>query len=364
MDKPLSLYGWQVSPYTAKVRAYLDFKNIPYREIVPSAFTLNGKIKKDAGQIIMPVVYQDEQPLQDSSVIIDALESQNPNPKAFSDSPSLHIIELILEMFADEWLPMAALHYRWNYPGNRPFIMREFGKSALPWWPSFIQTFVAKQFGNKMSGYLPILGIKPNMEKALEQNTHETLSALNQLLSSQPFIMGSSPCLADFSLYGPLYAHLYRDPDPDDLFTPYQHVVNWIHTLQKQGQSYSGDTLPPQTVLENIQPLMAIWRDTHLPLLQQSLSAVREWHQQNPEQTKLPRVLGKATLKIGSEEATRLNLTYGYWMWQRVHQAYHQLNDATRQQVQSELAYLNIGAMLEEPLPPVKLERCRLYKAI
>lgn len=360
---PVSLYGWQVSPYTAKVRAYLDFKEIPYTEIIPSAFTLNGKIKNDVGQIIMPVLYQDGQAIQDSSVIIDKLEAQQPTPRTYSTHPTLRIAELILEMFADEWLPMAALHYRWNYPENRPFILKEFGKSALPWWPGFIQNFVAKQFGKKMSGYLPILGINSNTEKALESNTHRVLSTMDSILSEQSFLMGNTPTLADFSMYGPIYAHLYRDPYPDDLVKPYKHVVTWIHSLQGQPQPNKVPPYNETQIIERIQPLLIIWRDSHWQVLKQTISSVNEWLLKRPsEQRKLPKVLGKSTIKIEGKEASRLNLTYGYWMWQRIHSAYSALNEKDKATVKQDLDYLGINDFLDETSTCiVKLDRCRLY---
>lgn len=362
MSQPLSLYGWQVSPYTAKVRAYLDYKQLPYKELVPSAFCLNGKIKKDVGQIIMPVVYERNEPIQDSSIIIDSLDAQYPSPSIIPSSPTLKVTNYILEAFADEWLPMAALHYRWNYPENRPFILKEFGKSALPYWPSFIQTFVAKQFGAKMFGYLPILGITEKTTSALEKNTHDILSALDSILGLQAYVAGNTPTLADFSLYGPIYAHLYRDPYPDDLVKQYKHVVRWINDLKENGSPEQSKFIDNESLVSRLQPLLSIWRDTHLPVIKQTLTAVSNWIKSNPQQNKLPKVMGKSVIRFGNSEESRLNLTYGYWMWQRIHQAYNSLSDEEKLIVKQNLEYLGINDLLDASLPcKVKLDHCRLY---
>jgi hypothetical protein len=49
-------YAWPVSPYSAKTRAYLTFKRIPFVEVAPSAITLFGDIRKAVGAAVMPTV--------------------------------------------------------------------------------------------------------------------------------------------------------------------------------------------------------------------------------------------------------------------------------------------------------------------
>ena len=57
MNANVELYGWEVSPYTAKVDSYFHFKGIPFNKIYPNAYTLARKIQPAVGKIIMPVVY-------------------------------------------------------------------------------------------------------------------------------------------------------------------------------------------------------------------------------------------------------------------------------------------------------------------
>lgn len=140
MAKKDQLLGWDVSPYTAKVRSYLNYKNIPYGYKPPNAYTLFRKVQPAVGKIIMPSIFRpDGTVLQDSSHIIDVYEAENRLKPIFPSTPQQLFASMLVELFADEWLPMASLHYRWNYPGNWNFIIREFGTNALPYFPGFIQ---------------------------------------------------------------------------------------------------------------------------------------------------------------------------------------------------------------------------------
>jgi hypothetical protein len=37
-----------------------------------------------------------------------------------------------IKVYADEWLVIPAMHYRWSFPENLDFIYREFGRTNLP----------------------------------------------------------------------------------------------------------------------------------------------------------------------------------------------------------------------------------------
>ena len=50
------LYGWIVSPYTAKVRSMLAYKRIAFTDVNPSAMQIFGMIKPAVGRVIMPTM--------------------------------------------------------------------------------------------------------------------------------------------------------------------------------------------------------------------------------------------------------------------------------------------------------------------
>lgn len=360
----IQVYGWDVSPFTAKVHSYLTYKQLDPVYIKPTALQLNFKIKKDVGQIIMPVVYDDNSAIQDSSVIIDYFEGKYASKSVIPDEPLHKICTYLLELLGDEWLPLSALHYRWNYPENRSFIFTEFGRSALPNCPKFIQQFVAKKMGGKMASYLPVLGITEAMQQPLEINTHKILSSLNLHLGQHDFLFGSRPSLADFSLYGPIYAHLHRDPFPDKLLKAYPHLIKWINTLNGPINLLNGQWLNTPTLPLSLFPLLQVWSQTHAPLIKNSIQGFNDWCEYYPDKTLIPRKFGSTTLNIDGVQSKRLNLSYALWMWQRLQQAYQSIESAERATVDALLNQLGVLEMIQTPLAKkIQLKQCRLHLA-
>ena len=364
-----TLYGWEVSPYTAKTRAYLQYKSIPFRTIVPNIMTLKRFIEPKVGKIIMPVLTGSKaEILQDSSAIIQKLENRYPDKPTIPTTPKQGLVSMLMELCGDEWLPMAALHYRWNYPDNRPFILNEFGKSALPYFPNFIQRKVASTFAGKMKAYLPILGITKATEDALEKNTHTILKLLNRHFEHFPYLLGDAPCVGDFSLFGPIYAHLHRDPYPEGLVSSYPNTLGWINRLRNDfGDTHKG-FLADDVVPETLFPLIKLIIEQQLPLIKECIQSINLWIDENPDKIKLPPRLGETTLNINGATATRYNLTYPYWMFQQMADFYHRLSKTEKSQIDNLLAISHcsefglVEALNKSSEHRVQLKRCRLYR--
>ncbi|WIA09686.1 hypothetical protein OEZ85_009072 [Tetradesmus obliquus] len=94
----------------------------------------------------------------------------------------------------------------------------QFGKTSRPDLPYQQQLAVGRKVASHFSGMLPALGICAGSQPAIEGRFHWQLAVLQQHLQQLPYLLSSSsPCIADFGLMGPLYAHLYIDPLPSYL---------------------------------------------------------------------------------------------------------------------------------------------------
>ena len=127
----MRLYGADISYFSAKVRAYLRWKGLPFEEVSASRAVYQQTIIPRIGFPVIPVVETPEGVwLQDSTDIIDALEMHQPGPPVQPHGAVQHLVARLLELMGDEWLLLPAMHYRWNY--NEDWAYREFGAISAP----------------------------------------------------------------------------------------------------------------------------------------------------------------------------------------------------------------------------------------
>ena len=363
MNEQCDLYGWDVSPYTEKVKKYFEYKEIPYRYVNPSIITLSRKIKAVAGKWIMPVVFDhDGTVTQDSTVIINHYENLFPDKPIFPQSPKIKILCMMVELFGDEWLPMASLHYRWNYPENYDFIMSEFGSNALPYMPKFIQRKAASKLGKQLSGYLPKLGITEKTKASFEVTVEKLLGLLDAHFEQHSYLFGGQPTLADFSVYGQLYAHLHRDPYPENLISKRANLMRWVDTMNNISTSETSGKLFDDEVPEMLVTLLNFLFNLQAPLLRQSIASVTEWSSGQESGTRVPGRINEAEIVFDGVTEKRYNTTYPYWMFQQVQDTYFAMDSSELTQVNSLLQQLNIADLFEARLTSrVDLRKTRLY---
>jgi len=110
------LLGAPLSLYSGKARGYLRWKNVPYREVLSTREVYETQILPRLGYGMVPVlITPDGETVQDTTDIIDYLEAHQPGPSVYPQGPVQKLAALIFELFGDEWLLIAAMHYRWAY---------------------------------------------------------------------------------------------------------------------------------------------------------------------------------------------------------------------------------------------------------
>jgi hypothetical protein len=73
------------------------------------------------------------------------------------------------------------------------------------------------------------------------------------------------------------YAHLHRDPAPQNLAAKYPHVLKWIERLRGE-ISQDRIVLPDDDSMPaSLLPVLVHISQSHIPLIKQSVEAVRLW---------------------------------------------------------------------------------------
>lgn len=348
------LYGWQLSYFSGKTRAYLRYKNIDLDDRPVNALTLMRKIPAKTGAMVMPVVVTPQgEWLQDSSHIVDVLEDRFTDKPVMSGTPRQAIAAQLLEAWADEfWIP-SAMHYRWSYPGNYPLFQREAGQALLPWAPRWLQNRLADRIAGTLRSYLPGVGVEPQQVALLERWTIHMLDALERHFAEHDYLLGGAPSIADFALVGPLYAHLGRDPEPLRLLIePRPRLQAWIQRVA-QGVPASGSWLADDALPDTLRPVLHSVLQEFLPMADATVQAMDVALATLPPQRKrLPRSLQAISFPLADGQFQRQALPYVLWMLQRVQRFYAQLDAADQNHVQAWLDSQAAGDIMTRPMGP------------
>ena len=211
-------YGPMMSYYSAKTRAYLSYKRIPFVEQYEIE-TYQKRVVPVVGYTVLPVLEADDgEILQDTTVIIDTLEKRHSERPAYPEDPLLMLVTRIVEFFIDEFWVATAMHTRWNNEEARRFATAEFnqffgrGKNTRA---------TAKEWSNgdalalRMQGHLPRLGIDSLVgQQVIQRVFEEATQLLNQAVGPRQFALGSRISLIDCFLFAGYFAHQYRDNGP------------------------------------------------------------------------------------------------------------------------------------------------------
>jgi glutathione S-transferase len=327
MQGQYTLYGAPMSLYTGKARAYLMFKNLPYIEVFSSLKVYKTIIVPKTGVRFVPVVQTPENEyLQDTAQIIDTLEQRHPECSVTPTTPKQKLVSYLFETWADEWLVIPAMHYRWN-KANFPFIYEEFGKVIAPNMPGFIRAFIGKKVAAKFKGFVPMLGITDKSIPAIEDwYENHVLPMLDKHFAEHDYLLGGKPCLGDFGLMGPLYAHLYRDPAPGALMQKIApNVAKWVERMN-QPQDVEGEFLADDVIPDTLLVLLTRIFKEQWPVLTNTVKSLQVWVEHNPDTTEIPRTIGEHEFTIGDITETRAIGTFQQWKVQRILDCYHQLD--------------------------------------
>ncbi len=343
-------FGWPVSPYTAKTRAYLRFKDVPFDDIEPGALKLFMGIKRAVGRAVMPTVQRpDGVWMPGPSEIIDHFEQRHPERSVVPAGPAQRVASLLLELHGDEWLPLVAMHTRWTIGENRRFIADEFGRYSFPHMPGPLRRRLARPVANKMASYLPLLGVTPQTASGIEAFLSSLIKHLDQHLRQHPFLLGTRPCIGDFALYGPLWAHCWRDPGSRKFFEGAPAVVAWFDRLNnpdgKEGAFLANDEVP-----ETLDPIFKVLFEEQWPYVQTLVETIDAWCAKNPQAHRVPRALGNCDFTVGGAAGQRRLLTFTQWMAQRPLEAYANLNESDQKNVEAWLSRFGADGKLSLPI--------------
>lgn len=338
------LYGAPISLYTGKARAFLRFRNVPFvEEFGPP------EIFERVGQRIIPVLHTpDDVLVQDTTDIIDYVEAHLDGASVYPEGPVQRLVALLFEVYGDEWLLMAAMHYRWRY--NLDFILQEFGKVLAPDGSPQEQRALGEKISAPFRGSLPALGITDATAPGVESDYETLLAHLDEHFSTHDYLLGSRPSIGDYGLMGPLYAHNYRDPwSGDQMRRIAPNVARWVGWMNTPAPN-AGHFLAEDALPETLLPILETMFAECMPALLASIEANAAWIEAHPAEPALPRMVGEHDFTIGGRRGQRKIRAYSQWMLQRPLDFYRSLEGSDREGVDALLARVGGVEAMQTPI--------------
>ena len=323
---PYRFHAAEVSYFSAKVRPALRFKALHYSEVLPD---YRGVILPRTGLAFIPVlVTPEDDVLQDTSDILDALEARHPKPALYPTTPVQRLVAYLWELYADEFMILPAMHYRWSFPESEAKARRDFGALSGDF-------DAANQFADRMSGSLPMIGVTKDTAPAIEAHLSDLLDAMSEHLAVHPFLLGDRPSLADCALMGPLYAHLYLDAVPGRLLRETApRVCHWIERMNRPDPQAPGDWLDKDALASTHRPLLELIGRDAVPYVLDAVAAFEDWADERPSSLEEPpRGVAKVRTALRGVEFDRGVQSYSLYMLQRPLDAYLALSQSERAQV-------------------------------
>jgi glutathione S-transferase len=218
-NEPIQLAGGTGSPYTQKMVALLRYRRLPYavKWGIPAEVCEAMGVEKPKPIFEPTFFFEDDgdtKAVCDSTPIIRRLEDSYTGRSVLPTDPALAFIDYLIEDFADEWCTKYMFHYRWHQavdadnagtllPLSMNVSLSEEAHTGFKGWVE-----------ERQVGRLHVVGSNATTAPVIDASYRRCLTAMENHLANQPFMLGRRPGAGDFALYGQLSQLVGFDPTP------------------------------------------------------------------------------------------------------------------------------------------------------
>lgn len=229
----LILHNYPSSPFSEKMRLVLGFKQLAWRSVtVPRIAPKPDVVALTGGYRRTPLLQIGADIYCDTALICDVLEHLQPGPTLYPE-PEKGLAR-VMAQWADNTLFWAAM--AWNLqPRGREQL---FANATVEERDAFVRDRAA------MSGS-GMTRLQPEDATAAYKSY---LRRLSDMLDDRPFLLGESPCIADFAAYSALWFTRTRVPVVAFILDLTPAVIDWMDRMALIGHGDSAPLQPSEAI--------------------------------------------------------------------------------------------------------------------
>ena len=357
------LYAITHSLYSGRARSYLIKQGIPFRELSTGHESFKAEVLPRGKLPTIPtLVTPSGDVIRDGAAIIEHFEAAGGRP-CQPPGPRQQIISALFDVIGTDGLLRPAMHYRWNFPrDNLDFIRYHFLHSQRDLPQREEKT---EQMMGRMRHVAQLFGVTEQSQELVESLYLEYLDALNAHFEQYPYLLGWRPCIGDFGLLAPMYAHLGRDPFPARLMQQRAtRVYRWVERMNRADQDApeyfeaGTDFLADDEVPATLLAVLRVLAEDFMPETRAAAGRINAWLAQTQPEAGVSAVMrpgsgpGNAEFSLRGQTISALAQPYRFYLLQRVQAIYTGLASQHRALVDDMLAACNMSE-----LPGITLDR-------
>jgi len=206
MSDVYRIFGSENSPYSLKTRSYFRYKGIPHEWIIRNGASMEEYKKYARLPIVPAVATPEDEAMQDSTPILEAIEAKFPEPATHPGDPALRFLSELLEEFGDEWGNKWMFHFRWAREVDQVSTAKRLVAEMMPGTTDEQRAPMEAQIQERMVGRIGVVGSNETTAPIIEASFKAGVGLVEAHLANRAYLFGGRPAFADFGLAGQLHA--------------------------------------------------------------------------------------------------------------------------------------------------------------
>ena len=353
MSEMHTLYAITHSLYSGRARAYLIKQGIPFQELSTGHESFKADVLPRARLPTIPtLVTPAGKVIRDGAAIIEHFEAASGRP-CLPPGPKQQVVSALFDVIGTDGLLRPSMHYRWNFQDeNLSFVRYHFLHSQRDTPTRDEKT---EYMMGRMQQVARVWGVSEDTAPLVEALYLEYLDALSAHFENYPYLLGWRPCIGDFGLLAPMYAHLGRDPYPARIMQQRAvRVYRWVERMNRADQDVpeyfnaGDDFLADDEVPESLLAVLKVIAEDFVPETRSSAASINQWLKENRPEAgdEAERFLGQCQFELRGQTITSAAQPYRFFLLQRVQAIYDALDSSGQQAVREMLERCDMGELL------------------